>query len=105
MDQCSRHDTPPAFSVDLTNRSGHALRLELFALIVVVLTDQRFGDIISQKTTSDPIRLWESALRHHLLGEFPHFGDFGIPSTVEHVIRVVRGVNSRRARKGTLRCV
>jgi hypothetical protein len=49
MDQCSKHDTPPAFSAVLTDRSGHVLRLELVAPIVAVLTDQRFGDIISQK--------------------------------------------------------
>jgi hypothetical protein len=49
MDQCSKHDTPPAFSVVLTNRSGHVLRLELEAQIVVVLTDQRFGDILSNQ--------------------------------------------------------
>jgi len=47
MDQCSQHDTPPAFSAVLTNQSGHVLRLELFAQIVIVLTDQRLGDIIS----------------------------------------------------------
>jgi hypothetical protein len=29
-----------------------------------VLTDQRFGDILSQKTMSSPIRLLTSALRH-----------------------------------------
>jgi hypothetical protein len=57
MDQCSKHDTPPAFSADLTDRSGHTLRLELVALIVVVLTDQRFGDILSKETMSSPIRL------------------------------------------------
>jgi len=62
MDQCSKHDTPPAFSADLTDRSGHTLRLELVALIVVVLTDQRFGDILSKETMSSPIRLWKSDL-------------------------------------------
>jgi hypothetical protein len=56
MDQCSKHDTPPVFSADLTNQSGHVLRLELAALARPVLTDQRFGDIISQKTMSTPIR-------------------------------------------------
>jgi hypothetical protein len=56
MDQCSKHDTPPAFSADLTDRSGHVLRQELAALGRPVLTDQRFGDIISQKTMSSPIR-------------------------------------------------
>jgi hypothetical protein len=47
MDQCSKHDTPPAFSAVLTNCSGHVLLLELFAQILAVLTDQRLGDIIS----------------------------------------------------------
>jgi hypothetical protein len=47
MDQSSRHDTPPVFSAVLTNRSGHVLRLELLAQIVIVLTDQRLGDIFS----------------------------------------------------------
>jgi hypothetical protein len=47
MDQCSQHDTPPAFSAVLTNRSGHVLRLELIAQIVILLTDQRLGDILS----------------------------------------------------------
>src|ERR1039458_5076836 len=31
MVQCSRHDTPPAFSVNLTDRPGHPLSLELKA--------------------------------------------------------------------------
>ena len=56
MDQCSKHDTAPAFSAVLTNRSGHVLRLELDAQIVVVLTDRRFGVIFS-KTMTDTIRL------------------------------------------------
>jgi hypothetical protein len=29
MNQCSWHDTPPAISVVLTDRPGHALELEL----------------------------------------------------------------------------
>jgi hypothetical protein len=49
MDQCSKHDTPPAFSAVLTNRSGHVLPLELVAQIVVVLTDQWFGVIFSKR--------------------------------------------------------
>jgi hypothetical protein len=48
MDQCSKHDTPPAFSANLTSRSGHILRLELGAQIVMVLTDQRLGVIFSK---------------------------------------------------------
>jgi len=31
MNQCSKHDTPPAISVVLTNRPGHDLDLELVA--------------------------------------------------------------------------
>jgi len=59
MDQCSKHDTPPAFSAVLTNRSGHVLRLELETQIVVVLTDS--GSVSSsQKTMTDTIRLLTS---------------------------------------------
>ena len=65
MDQCSWHDTPPVFSADLAKRSGHVLRLELLAQIVAVLTDQRFGAIISKETMTGPIRLSKSALRRH----------------------------------------
>jgi hypothetical protein len=63
MDQCSWHDTPPAFSVDLTNRSGRALRLELVVQIVLALTDQRFGDIFTKVAMSCTIRLLTSAHR------------------------------------------
>jgi hypothetical protein len=78
MDQCSWHDTPPAFSVDLTNRSGRALRLELVVQIVLALTDQRFGDIFTKVAMSCTIRLWTSALRHepardHFHSENPTF--------------------------------
>ena len=61
MDQCSWHDTPPAFSVDLTNRSGRALRLELVVQIVLALTDQRFGDIFTKVAMSCTISLCTSA--------------------------------------------
>ena len=50
MDQCSWHDTPPAFSVDLTNRLGHTLLLELNARICTVLTSQWLGDSITPKS-------------------------------------------------------
>jgi hypothetical protein len=63
MDQCSQHDTPLAFSVDLTNRSGRALRLELVVQNVLALTDQRFGDIFTKVTMSCTIRMCTSALR------------------------------------------
>lgn len=39
---------PPAFSVVLTDRSGHVLRAELEAQIVLVLTNQRFGVIFTK---------------------------------------------------------
>jgi hypothetical protein len=43
MDQCSRHDTPPAFSVYLTNWLGHDLAIELKAQTQQVLTSQQLG--------------------------------------------------------------
>ena len=48
MDQCAQDDTPQAISAVLTDQSGHALRLELEAQIVLVLTDRRFGVIFSK---------------------------------------------------------
>jgi hypothetical protein len=63
MDQCSWHDTPPAFSVDLTNRSGRALRLELVVQNVLALTDQRFGDIFTKVAMSCTIRMCKSSHR------------------------------------------
>jgi hypothetical protein len=47
MDQCSRHDIPPAISVDLADRPGHALDIGLDALLTKVLTGQRLGDSIT----------------------------------------------------------
>ncbi len=43
MEQCSWHDTPPAFSVNLTDWLGHDLFLELKARDYEVLTSQRLG--------------------------------------------------------------
>jgi hypothetical protein len=43
MDQCSRHDTPPALSVSLTNWLGHDLAIGLKALRDEVLTSQWLG--------------------------------------------------------------
>ena len=43
MDQCSWHDTPPAFSVNLTNWLGHDLDIGLSALESRVLTSQWLG--------------------------------------------------------------
>ena len=42
MDQCSRHDIPPAVRLP-TNRRGHALALVLVALYSRVVTRRRFG--------------------------------------------------------------
>jgi hypothetical protein len=50
MDQCSKHDTPPAFSVDLASRTGHTLQLELNTQICLVLTVRRLGDSIALKS-------------------------------------------------------
>ena len=47
MEQCSKHDTPLAFSVILTNQSGHALFIELNARAETVLTGQWLGDSIA----------------------------------------------------------
>jgi hypothetical protein len=44
MDQCSRHDIPPAVRGDLTDQPGHDLDLGLEALEHVVLTCWRLGD-------------------------------------------------------------
>ena len=43
MDQCSRHDIPPAVQGDLTDRQGHALTVELKAQPDSVLTCQRLS--------------------------------------------------------------
>jgi hypothetical protein len=44
MDQCSRHDIPPAVRGDLTDQPGHDLDLGLEARERVVLTCWRLGD-------------------------------------------------------------
>jgi len=44
MDQCSRHDIPPAIRGDLTDRQRHDLDLELEALAATVLICWRLGD-------------------------------------------------------------
>ena len=49
MEQCSKHDTPPAFSAVLTKRPGHHLLLELDAQADTVLTGRWLGDSITQK--------------------------------------------------------
>ena len=44
MDQCSRHDIPPAVRGDLTDQQGHDLTVGLKALPTTVLTYWRLGD-------------------------------------------------------------
>jgi hypothetical protein len=44
MDQCSRHDIPPAVRGDLTDQQGHDLVIELEAQARRVLTRWRLGD-------------------------------------------------------------
>ncbi|HEY2302990.1 MAG TPA: hypothetical protein VGH66_13920 [Acidimicrobiales bacterium] len=43
MDQCSKHDIPPAVKGDLTHRQGHDLAVELKALERAVLTCRRLS--------------------------------------------------------------
>lgn len=43
MAQCSWHDNPPAFSVNVIDRRGHDLLLELKAQDTEVLTSQRLS--------------------------------------------------------------
>jgi hypothetical protein len=50
MDQCSKHDTPPALCADLTNRPGRSLQLELKAQNRPVLAGRRLGDSITQES-------------------------------------------------------
>ena len=43
MDQCSKHDIPPAVNGNLTNQQGHDLGVELKALETSVLTCRRLS--------------------------------------------------------------
>jgi len=47
MDQCSKRDTPSAIPVNLTNRPGHALALELNARVADNAPGQWLGDSIT----------------------------------------------------------
>jgi hypothetical protein len=48
MDQCSWHDTPSAIPVNLTDRPGYALALELNARVAYSAPGQWLGDSITQ---------------------------------------------------------
>ena len=57
MDQCSWHDTPPAFSVNLTDRLGHDLGIELKVQSPRVLTSQWLGGKPAPLETNIPVPL------------------------------------------------
>jgi hypothetical protein len=50
MDQCSRHDTPSAIAVHLTNLPGHDLAIELDAREPSVLTGKWLGESLSSRS-------------------------------------------------------
>jgi hypothetical protein len=69
MDQCSRHDTPPAFSVILADRLGHDLAIELTVQFPEVLTSQRLGGKHAPSETNHPVPLvLEFGVRVHVGG-------------------------------------
>ena len=47
MDQCSRHDTPSAIAVHLTNLPGHDLAIGLEARVRRVLTGKWLGESLA----------------------------------------------------------
>jgi hypothetical protein len=55
MDQCSRHDIPPAVRGDLTDQSGHDLTLGLEVLGNAVLTCWRLGNQPLKKAGLPPL--------------------------------------------------
>ena len=57
MDQCSWHDTPPAFSVNLTDWLGHDLEIELDARGLEVLTSQWLDEKPAPNETDLPVPL------------------------------------------------
>jgi hypothetical protein len=52
MDQCSRHATPPAVSVLLTDQQGHDLTLGLHVRGTTVVTRWRLGDSFAPTESS-----------------------------------------------------
>jgi hypothetical protein len=52
MVQCSRHATPPAVSVILTDQQGHDLGLRLKAWADEVLTYWRLRDSLARRSSS-----------------------------------------------------
>ncbi len=56
MDQCSRHATPPAVSVLLTDQQGHDLTLGLHVRGTAVVTRRRLGQQLrpTESSAVDP---------------------------------------------------
>jgi hypothetical protein len=52
MDQCSRHATPPAVSVLLTDQQGHDLTLGLHVRGTTVVTRWRLGNSFAPTESS-----------------------------------------------------
>ena len=50
MVQCSKHVIPPAITADLTDRPAHDLAVELQVLRRTVLTGQRLGTILHDRS-------------------------------------------------------
>lgn len=50
MVQCSQHVIPPAITADLTDRPAHDLDVELNAQRQGVLTGQRLGTILTDRS-------------------------------------------------------
>ncbi len=67
MDQCSWHDTPPAFSVNLTNWLGHDLDIGLSALESRVLTSQWLGGKNAPFEANLPVPLGDTTGRSSLV--------------------------------------
>ncbi len=64
MDQCSWHDTPPAFSVNLTNWLGHDLDIGLSALESRVLTSQWLGGKNAPFEANLPVPLGDTSAKN-----------------------------------------
>ena len=64
MDQCSWHDTPPAFSVNLTDWLGRDLGIGLKALSSEALTSQWLGGKPAPSEANLPLPLEPTTSTH-----------------------------------------
>ena len=80
MDQCSWHDTPPAFSVNLTNWLGHDLDIGLSALESRVLTSQWLGGKNAPFEANLPVPLGDTSVQDSGggLGYLPYASTNGV---------------------------